>query len=866
MRSAVRTSLMLITLTFSVIIAASNPRAHGQGGGPFPGPCPVNPTPPPNSVPCLAIVPQEQTLPSPGGTLTISVTTLNMPTFSGWDIAIKTNNTVLNPRSLAVMETFGGTFQSTSNCINGSGLGCSGNDGAGIAHSAGFSFGANDAGNTTLFTVTYTVVAGPSTNVTFVNSPSEPSSVTDPSGFSLVDCSAIPNQCLTGSVSVVDFVLSVSPASIGPLGIGASGSSTITVTPENGFVGTLDLTASPTPANPAVTVNLASPSVTITSSSGPQTDRLTASASLGGTFNINVTASITGFPSRTVIVPLKVTDYNVTAHPNTLPLVRGVSGITNITVTPLNGFTGTVNLVPHPPPEVTATLDFPSVTITSGNQNDTLTVSSSTTGTYRFNVTASSTGFPSHNATVTVIITGLSSTTTTNVVNDGTSTTTGASFHDTASVTGSGTTPTGNLTYSFFNNSDCSGTARFTRTVILSGTTVPNSNSTGPLGAGSYAFQATYNGDVNYTPSTSSCESFTVAKAPSTTSGLAVLKSGAPLPSLVPAGSRVNGTATVTGVNGFPVSGNLVYRFFNNSACSSPAFFSQNVTLSGGLVPDSIATSLPKAGSYSFNATFGGDVNYLSSKSTCQSFVVDDFTVGASPADVGTLASGVQGSTVVTITAVNGFTGTVGIAAVPAPGFSASLNMSSVVLSSTVTSKNVLLVVNGTLGNAYSVVINGTSSGFPFHTFLVSATVQPPSIAIGTPSVSATSVSVGDKVTVDVTLTDNSVGVPFTTIVWLKWGDLTVAQKNVTLTPGQSTPVSLVWDTTEYTAGSNSLSVVVPAAGATANAPTVSLSPASSSPLSLSNPYILALLGVAAAVVVVSLVFFLRRNRRSSAS
>ncbi len=126
--------------------------------------------------------------------------------------------------------------------------------------------------------------------------------------------------------------------------------------------------------------------------------------------------------------------------------------------------------------------------------------------------------------------------------------------------------------------------------------------------------------------------------------------------------------------------------------------------------------------------------------------------------------------------------------------------------------------------------------------------------------------SVGDKVTVDVTLTDNSVGVPFTTIVWLKWGDLTVAQKNVTLTPGQSTPVSLVWDTTEYTAGSNSLSVVVPAAGATANAPTVSLSPASSSPLSLSNPYILALLGVAAAVVVVSLVFFLRRNRRSSAS
>src|SRR6266566_1974408 len=201
------------TYAISVIVtdSSSPPNSQTQSttvtistltGPPSLGPCPVNTTPPPNSVPCLNISPQTQSNLTPGSTVTVSVTTTNMPTFSGWDIAIKRNNAVLNPQSLSVVETFGGTFQSTTNCINGSGLGCSGNDGAGIAHSAGFSFGANDAGNVTLFTITYRVVSGPTTDITYANSPSESSSVTDPSGFTLVDCGATPNQCLTGSATV----------------------------------------------------------------------------------------------------------------------------------------------------------------------------------------------------------------------------------------------------------------------------------------------------------------------------------------------------------------------------------------------------------------------------------------------------------------------------------------------------------------------------------------------------------------------------------------------------------------------------------------------------------------------------------------
>jgi len=805
-------------------------------------------------------VPEEQTLPAAGGILTLKVNFTNFPSFNAWDISVKTNNAVLNPQSISIVETFGGTFSATTRCVNGSGLSCTGNDGAGVAHSAGFSLGASDAGNGTLFTITYSVVAGPATNVTYVTG-TEDSSVSAPDGSTLVSCAATPNQCLTGSVSVVDFSVTANPTSIGPVGIGTPGSSTITVAPENGFIGTVDLAVS---APAGVTASLASPSVTITS--GNQTDMLTASSSSGGTFGINVTGSISGFPSRKTTVTLKVTDFSVTAHPSTLSFVRGTNDISNITVTPINGFTGTVDLVASAPSGVTASLATLSVTITSGNKNDTLTVSSSTTGTYLVNVTGSSPGFPSHNTTLTVTVTGLSSSTSSTVINDGTGTT-GSSYHDAAAVMGvTGTTPTGSLTYSFFTNGACSGTAKFTHTVSLSGSTVLNSNSTGPLASGSYAFQATYNGDVNYTASTSSCEAFSVAKAASTTATVVVLESGAALTPLVAAGSRVNDTAAVTGVTGFIATGTLVYNFYKNNACSVPSFSSQNVTMSNGRVPNSLRTSPLAAGSYSFNATYSGDANYFGSKSTCESFTVDDFSITANPASIGNIASGVSGSSIITVVAVNGFTGTVNLVVAPSIGLSASLNVSSVVLSSTVTSKAVLLVVNGTLGGAYPVVVNGTSSGFPFHNVLVSTTVLAPLIAAGTPTASATSVTIGDKVTVTVTLTDNSVGVPFTTTVWLKWGGVTVVQKNVTLTPGQSTQVSLVWDTSGYAAGSDSLSVSVPASGTTSSGPTLTLASAGSSLFSFGNPYLLVLLGVIVVIVVASSVLLLRRAGRRSAS
>src|SRR5215472_12658635 len=93
---------------------------------------------------------------------------------------------------------------------------------------------------------------------------------------------------------------------------------------------------------------------------------------------------------------------------------------------------------------------------------------------------------------------------------------TGSSAYDTATVNGSGGfTPTGSVSYTFFTNNNCSGTGASAGTVTLTATgAVPNSNTKGPLAAGSYSFQATYSGDANYAGSTSPCEPFSVGMNP----------------------------------------------------------------------------------------------------------------------------------------------------------------------------------------------------------------------------------------------------------------------------------------------------------------------------------------------------------------
>src|SRR6266571_4342644 len=120
------------------------PPAHGQGS------------------PTVFISPASMPVAPKKSLVTFNVSVSNMPTFAGWDIAMKVGDAaVLNPVSINLVETFDGTNTTLSSCISGAGLGCSGVDGGGVVHSAVTTLtGPYDSGNVTLFTVSFNSTIG----------------------------------------------------------------------------------------------------------------------------------------------------------------------------------------------------------------------------------------------------------------------------------------------------------------------------------------------------------------------------------------------------------------------------------------------------------------------------------------------------------------------------------------------------------------------------------------------------------------------------------------------------------------------------------------------------------------------------------
>ena len=246
---------------------------------------------------------------------------------------------------------------------------------------------------------------------------------------------------------------------------------------------------------------------------------------------------------------------------------------------------------------------------------------------------------------------------------------TGASAYDTSTVTAiNGIQPTGSSTYSFFSNGTCAGTATSTQTVTLAGGFVPNSSSQGPLAAGTYSFDATYNGDSNYNAGTNSCEPFTVGPTGSTTSTTVYdASTNGPWSGTEVTGASAYDTSTVIGVSGFTPTGTLTYSFFSNGTCAGTATSTQTVTLAGGIVPNSSSQGPLAAGSYSFVATYNGDSNYPSLSSGCETFTVKKaapatttivFDAATNAAWTGGEATGAAAYDTSTVSGVSGFTPT----------------------------------------------------------------------------------------------------------------------------------------------------------------------------------------------------------------
>ncbi len=106
------------------------------------------------------------------------------------------------------------------------------------------------------------------------------------------------------------------------------------------------------------------------------------------------------------ITPTPIPDFTISSNPSSLTVNAGGSGSSTMTISSINGFSGTVNLAVTSPSALTATLSTSSVSVSSTNPGSaTLTISAASNagGTYSVAVTGTS-GTLTHSTTVTVTV------------------------------------------------------------------------------------------------------------------------------------------------------------------------------------------------------------------------------------------------------------------------------------------------------------------------------------------------------------------------------------------------------------------------------------------------------------------------------
>ncbi len=274
--------------------------------------------------------------------------------------------------------------------------------------------------------------------------------------------------------------------------------------------------------------------------------------------------------------PVKVADASISITP---PSATNPVGATHTFTISVNGDPGTGSVTAPDGTKPTLSLANSSgatATITGGTCASSGTVAGSCT----FTISSPTPGVTTATASVTLTLDGLSLTrsttgpdssgdsppavknwvkgTTQTVTNvqlgghDVTSVSAESTVTDEATVSGTGAgTPTGDVSFTFFTNSDCTGSGTPAGTESLTAG-VADSSPEGPLAAGKYSFDATYNGNSNYLGSTGLCEPLTV-NAP----GLSVTKTADASPvstgtaigfTVVVQNSSTAGTGTATGV------------------------------------------------------------------------------------------------------------------------------------------------------------------------------------------------------------------------------------------------------------------------------------------------------------------------------
>ncbi len=191
-----------------------------------------------------------------------------------------------------------------------------------------------------------------------------------------------------------DFGVSSNPSSLTILQ-GLKANSTITVTSLNNFVGSVTLSSSPS-SPPGLMTTGFSVNPVMVPAGGTAKSNFTISVPAStspGSYSLTATGSNTTTSRNTIVSVIVIApDFTITSSPSSLNIPKGSSGTTTITLTSLNGFSGTVSLtsaLSSSGPQVT--FSPASVAVPSGSTiTSTLSVSTASSAAYSASVSQGS--------------------------------------------------------------------------------------------------------------------------------------------------------------------------------------------------------------------------------------------------------------------------------------------------------------------------------------------------------------------------------------------------------------------------------------------------------------------------------------------
>ena len=497
--------------------------------------------------------------------------------------------------------------------------------------------------------------------------------------------------CALSYSGTPDFTVSGSPASqtVAP---GAPAAYTVTIAPTNGFSSavTLSVTGLPSGATAGFSTNPATASSTLTVS--------TTSGTPVGTYSLTITGT-SGSLSHTGAVTLRVAlppDFAVSASPPGNTVIAGAGAGYTVTITALNGFAGTTGFsVSGMPSGVTSA--FSPVTVAGGGSS-TMTLSTAAAmspGTYPLVITATS-GILSHTANVNLTVTAPASG---------------------GSLAASIAAPTGPVDLSQLGGSDwahwgLTAATDFDHKAAVT-SKIPNFAVIGSGAVSRYA-----NNSVGFTWT----DGTPTATATNTTTGVFISGQNNGFRLTVPADPTVKTLLVYVGA--WHTQLKMVAQLSDGSA---PTF--TDTSLTNSVSPTSLAVytftySAASAGqtltiSLTQNLSGFGNVT-LQAAALSGGVPVPDFSLAASPAGQ-TIAAGQSAPYTATVTALNGFSGSVGLSVSGLPsGVTAAFSPGNV--SGSGSSTMTLTTAANAVAGVYPLTVTGTSGALT-HTASVSLTI-----------------------------------------------------------------------------------------------------------------------------------------------